>query len=224
MVAFAGKSRGPQGRVSSAPSLRLSLAAASSVHAQYGDRRLRPDPTPTADTGTHRRSHADVSAGGGRGQISAAVSWSASEIRRHPGLAGRCGTIRAAAALPKRRGAAFPHLGRALRNFGQHRQPQGDFVGDRRQAGAALRGWVRASRPASMSLFGRPKPHFDRRSVGAAVGDARPDPVRLQRVSRPAGHGPGPSRWSMGSARSIRAATPDLASPAPAITAGSTVR
>ena len=92
--------------------------------------------------------------------------------------------IRAAAARPKHGGAAVPQLGRSLRTFGDDRSA---WLFRRRSPPhlwRRRRGWCAHRARRQCRPFRRPKPHRDRHSAGAAIGNARSHPVRVQCLGR----------------------------------------
>ena len=113
---------------------------------------------------------------------SAAISWSGSATRRPTASATRRQQSGRRRRIRDHRCAAFPDLGRGLWNFGPHRRAglfrrrQAPDLGRRCRLRRALAPGVNVGVSIDQSRT------VDRRSAGAAVGLARSDPVRLQRL------------------------------------------
>lgn len=101
--------------------------------------------------------------------------------RRQPGVTHQSRRWRC---VGERGGSALPHMVRRLRRFGPHRSA-GRFRRRQAQDVRRRRRFRCAGRAGRQSrLFRRPEPYRHRRAARAAVGDARPDPDRLQRLRR----------------------------------------
>ena len=188
-----------------------------------GRANTEPDPDPHPDARAHEYRHRSVGRRG-RGksrQQFPGAAWKPGVIRFRPG---RCGTTRVAAALPKRRtsSGSGPGVRPTESRSGTARRPISSATGAR--PGAASRGSARALRRASMSAC---------RSTKAAARSTFPwhcsrrpliSPSSASTLRSTRGRGPGPSRWSMDSERSIRAGTPGWAPQVQATTPRSTAR
>ena len=142
-----------------------------------------PPPTPSADT-DRDMINSDISSG-------AAVTNLGSNFLERLGNQATDGFCNAWRNNPGGGGASEATEGPRFRTWGEvygissTTGAQGDFVGDKRTDLGRRRRPRRAARARRQCrLFGRSKPHRHRRAAGVAVGDARSDAVRLQRLGR----------------------------------------
>ena len=225
-----GMGRG-RGRTAGALALCVGLAVSPLTRRSPAQRPdAHPDPDPDADTVADAQSDTDgdqfqflgrLDRDESRQQFPGAPRQSG-DIRLRQGVAQQSGRRRRFRELPRRRGSAPGARATASR---PRTGPLGYFVGDRRRTWGGVAGIGRARRARRQCRFlRRSKPHRHRHAAGAAVGDARSHPVRVQCLGRQGAVDLGDRRWSTASARSIQAATPGSASQPPATTPASTAR
>ncbi len=160
---------------------RLRLGCPSSAHAQIADASRRPTPTPMpSPTPTVVNSY---------GSAGAAVTNLGSSFLERLGNQASSGFGSAHAAKSGRRrrlrSAEPPRFRSWAEAYGISARTgaQGDFVGDRRRTWGGVAGDRRARcARRQCRRFGRSKPHRNRRSARAAIGNPRSHPVRLQRL------------------------------------------
>ena len=155
---------------------------APTAHAQS------PSPSPTrrhACSRPRRQINSDISAGSQVAQSRQQLPGAARQPGHRRFRPRRCGPIPAAAAPPKRPRIRVTAPGARLYGISITTDPQGDFVGDKRKTLGGVAGFgARVAPGVNLGFSVDQSRTDDRRAARAAIGDARSDPARLQRLRR----------------------------------------